>query len=140
LKNGDPGWAAIASRRAADLLDASVVKESIQDHPENYTRFVLISKPMEMVRPQTPNYKRSVIFRIKNEPGALCRALQPFANRGVDIAKIESRPVKGSRFEYLFYLDLIGRADYDQMYEAIEELRRQTVSLRVVGLYPQHLT
>jgi prephenate dehydratase len=139
LKNGDPGWSAIASRRAADLLEAKVLKDAIQDHQENYTRFLLISKPMEMVRPQSLHYKRTIVFRIANEPGALCRALQPFAIRGVDIAKIESRPVKGSKFDYLFYLDLVGRADYEQMYEAVEELRRQAASLRVLGLYPRHI-
>jgi prephenate dehydratase len=138
LKNGDAGWAAIASSRAAGLLGATVLKESIQDSPENYTRFLLISKPMEMVRPQSLNYKRTIVFRIANEPGTLCRALQPFATRGVDIAKIESRPVKGSRFEYMFYLDLVGRADYEQMYEAVEELRKQALSLRVLGMYPRH--
>ena len=139
LKNGDAGWAAIASRRAAGLLGASILKEAIQDHGENYTRFLLVSKPMEMVRPQSRNYKRTIVFRIANEPGALCRALQPFANRRVDIAKIESRPVKGSRFDYLFYLDLVGTADYDEMYQAVEELRRQALSLRVLGLYPRYI-
>ena len=139
LKNGDPGWAGIASRRAADLLDAKVLQEAIQDHKENYTRFLLISKPMEMVRMQSRHYKRTIAFRIANEPGALCRALQPFAIRGVDIAKIESRPLKGSKFEYLFYLDLVGTVDYEQMYEAVEDLRRQATSLRVLGLYPRYL-
>jgi prephenate dehydratase len=139
LKNGNDSWAAIASSRAAGLLGACILKESIQDHPENYTRFLLISKPMEMVRPQSLNYKRTIVFRIANEPGALSRALLPFASRGVDIAKIESRPVKGSRFEYMFYLDLIGRADYEQMYEAVEELRKQSLSLRVLGMYPRYM-
>jgi len=139
LKNGDAGWAAIASRRAAELMGGVVLQESIQDYLENYTRFLLVSKPMEMVRPQSLNYKRTLVFRIINEPGALCRALQPFADRHIDIAKIESRPVKGSRFEYVFYLDLVGRADYEQMYEAVEELRKRTVSLRVLGMYPRYI-
>ena len=79
---------------------------------------------MEMVRLQSPNYKRTIVFRIANQFGAFCRALQPFASRGVDIAKIDSRPAKRSRFEYVFYLDLVGTADFDQMYEATMLLRR----------------
>jgi prephenate dehydratase len=136
VKSGNPQWAAIASPRAAELFGGVILADAIEDHPENYTRFLLISKPMEMVRPQSVRYKRTIAFRIANEPGALCRALQPFANRGVDIAKIESRPVKGSPFEYLFYLDLAGRADYEEMHAAIEDLRGQALSLRVLGMYP----
>jgi prephenate dehydratase len=135
VKNGDAGWAAIAGRRAGTVWGGIVLAESIQDHPENYTRFLMISKPMEMVRPQSVTYKRTIVFRIANEPGALCRALQPFAIRGVDIARIDSRPVKGSPFEYRFYLDLVGKADNDQMFEAVEELRRLAISLKVLGLY-----
>ncbi len=135
VKNGDSSWAALAGPRAAALWGGVVLAESIQDHPENYTRFLMISKPMEMVRPQSLNYKRTIVFRIANEPGALCRALQPFAIRGVDIARIDSRPVKGAPFEYMFYLDLVGRADYEQMFDAIEDLRKRALSLKVLGLY-----
>jgi len=92
---------------------------------------------MEMDRPQSLDYKRTIIFRIMNEPGALFRSLRPFAERGIDIAKIESRPVKDSPFEYMFYLDLIGRADYESMFDAVEELRSQCLSLRVLGMYPR---
>jgi len=139
LRNGDATCAAIASRRAAELWGGQVLAEAVQDHPENYTRFLMISKPMEMVRLQSLDYKRTIVFRIINEPGTLCRALQPFADRGIDVARIEGRPVKGSPFEYMFYLDLIGRADYDKMYEAVEELRSRTLSLRMLGMYPRCL-
>ena len=137
VRNGDPSWAAIASRRAADMWSGVVLVNSIQDHPSNYTRFLLITKPMEMVRPQSLDYKRTLVFRVVNEPGALCRTLQPFASRSVDVAKIESRPVKDSPFEYVFYLDLVGRADYDVIFDAVEELRSQSLSLRVLGMYPR---
>ncbi len=137
IRTGDRTCAAIASRRAAELWGGVILAESIQDHSENFTRFLLISKPMEMVRLQSIDYKRTIVFRIVNQPGALCRALLPFADRDIDIAKIESRPVKGAPFEYLFYLDLVGRADYEAMYEAIEELRSQAISVRVLGMYPR---
>ena len=135
VKNGDLSWAALAGSRAAALWGGVQLAESIQDHQENYTRFLMISKPMEFVRPQSRQYKRTIAFRIANEPGALCHALQPFAIRGVDIARIDSRPVKGAPFQYMFYLDLVGTADYDQMYDAVEDLRRQAISLKVLGLY-----
>jgi prephenate dehydratase len=135
VRAGDDTSAAIASTRAAELWGGVVLTKSVEDDPENYTRFLLISKPMEMERPHWLDYKRTIAFRIVNEPGALCRALLPFADRGIDIAKIESRPVKGSPFEYMFYLDLVGSADFEQMYEAVEELRRQALSLRVLGMY-----
>src|SRR6185295_12896378 len=76
-----------------DLLlqhDVTIIGESIECESRNYTRFIVISKPMEMVRPQSTQYKRTIAFRIPNEPGGMCRALLPFAMRGVDIAKIET--------------------------------------------------
>ena len=137
LNSTDTACAAIASRRAAELRGAVVLLDGIQDDPDNYTRFLLISKPMEMVRPQSVEYKRTVVFRILNEPGALFRSLEPFAQRGIDMSKIETRPIPGTRFEYLYFLDLIGRPDYDSMYEALEVLRTRTVSMRVLGMYPR---
>jgi prephenate dehydratase len=137
LNGADPTLATIATECGVIKTNGAVVAHSIQDRPENSTRFLLISKPMEMVRPQTVHYKRTIVFRIVNEPGALCRALRPFADHSIDVAKIESRPVKGSPWEYMFYLDLIGRADYEQMHSAVEELRRQALSLRVLGMYPR---
>jgi prephenate dehydratase len=136
LSGGDPTRAAIATECGA-TKNGTVLAHAIQNRPENSTRFLLIAKPMEMVRLQTVHYKRTIVFRIVNEPGALCRALRPFADHSIDVAKIESRPVKGSPWEYMFYLDLIGRADYEQMHSAVEELRRQALSLRVLGMYPR---
>ena len=137
LNGGDATRATIAPDSGAMKTNAAILARSIQNRPENSTRFLLISKPMEMVRLQTTHYKRTIVFRIVNEPGALCRALRPFADHSIDVAKIESRPVKGSAWEYMFYLDLIGRADYEQMHSAVEELRRQALSLRVLGMYPR---
>jgi len=137
LNGSDPTRATIATEGSAIKTNGEVLAQSIQNRPENSTRFLLVSKPMEMVRPQTVHYKRTIVFRIVNEPGALCRALQPFADHSIDVAKIESRPVKGSPWEYMFYLDLIGRADYEQMHSAVEELRQQALSLRVLGMYPR---
>jgi prephenate dehydratase len=78
------------------------------------------------------------VFSVGNIPGALYHALRPFAERRVDLAKIESRPLRGSPFEYLFYLDLIGRADSTAISDALDELRAQAKSVRVLGTYPRY--
>jgi prephenate dehydratase len=138
MRSGARDSAAVASRRAAEIYGGVVLADAIQDHPENYSRFFLISTIATAAsRSLSGNCKTSIVFRIPNQPGALSRALNQFADRGVDISKIESRPVRGSRFEYLFYLDLIGRADSQGVADALAELRRQSVMLRVLGTYPQ---
>jgi prephenate dehydratase len=138
MRVGSKDSAAVASRRAAEIYGGVILADAIQDHAENYTRFLLISTiAAAAARTLSGACKTSIVFRIPNEPGALSRALQQFADRGVDIAKIESRPLRGTRFEYLFYLDVIGRADSQGVSDALAELRRQSVMLRVLGTYPK---
>jgi prephenate dehydratase len=130
--------AAVASRRAADLHRGTILVDAIQDHSENYTRFLLISPiASAATRSLRGECKTTVVFRIPNEPGALCRALHQFADRGVDLTKIESRPLRGAPFEYLFYLDLVGLPDSAAISDALMQLRGQSVSLRVLGTYPR---
>lgn len=138
IESGARDSAAVASRRAAELHGGVILAESIQDHVENYTRFLLISPiASAAARSLSGQCKTSIVFRIPNQPGALCRALHQFADRGVDLSKIESRPLRGAPFEYLFYLDLVGRSDSPAISDALAELRRQSVSLRVLGTYPR---
>src|SRR5437870_570086 len=113
---------------------------SIQDHSENYTRFLLItpSKSPEAAKAPAEDYKTTIVFSVGNVPGALYHSLRPFAERRIDLAKIESRPLRGSPFEYLFYLDLIGCADAKPVSDALHELRAQAKSVRVLGSYPRH--
>src|SRR5262249_59942594 len=132
--------AAVATRRAATVYGGEVLAEAIQDHLENYTRFLLITpsgSPMPDPRPNA-EYKTTIVFSVGNAPGALYHSLRPFAERLIDLAKIESRPLRGSPFEYLFYLDLIGRADSTQVSEALIELNAQAKSVRVLGTYPRY--
>jgi prephenate dehydratase len=132
--------AAVATRRAAVVYGGEVLAEAIQDHMENYTRFLLIAPsaaPAPVPQPGA-EYKTTVVFSVGNIPGALYQSLRPFAERRIDLAKIESRPLRGSPFEYLFYLDLIGRADSAPVSDAFSELRALARSMRVLGTYPRY--
>ena len=140
MNEGSRESAAVATRRAAAVYGGEVLAEAIQDHMENYTRFLLIAPPgsSEPALPQAADYKTTIVFSVGNAPGALYHSLRPFAERRIDLAKIESRPLRGSPFEYLFYLDLIGRADSAPVSDALAELRAQAKSIRVLGTYPRY--
>jgi prephenate dehydratase len=139
MNEGGGDAAAVATKRAAVVYGGEVLAEAIQDHLENYTRFLLIT-PAGSPEPgssQAADYKTTIVFSVGNVPGALYHSLRPFAERGIDLAKIESRPLRGSPFEYLFYLDLIGRAGSPPVSEALNELRALAKSVRVLGTYPR---
>lgn len=138
MKQGMRDSAAVASRRAAEVYGGVILANSIQDHAENYTRFLLIT-PSGSAGPPVPGavYKTTIVFSVGNVPGALYHSLRPFAERNIDLAKIESRPLRGSPFEYLFYLDLTGRADSAPVSDALAELAALAKSVRVLGTYPR---
>ncbi|HUG52219.1 MAG TPA: prephenate dehydratase [Vicinamibacteria bacterium] len=143
VREGRTEQGAIASRRAADLYGADVLEESVEDHPENYTRFLLVTTAARASAAASASprasHKTSLVFRVANRPGALVECLGHFASRGVDLAKIESRPLRGRPFEYMFYLDLIGDAADSSVAEALAGLRRSTTMLRILGSYPRDL-
>lgn len=143
VREGRSDQGAIASRRAADLYGADVLAEAIEDHPENYTRFLLITTPARAAEAAaTPTdaaagHKTSLVFSMPNRPGALVECLGHFASRGVDLAKIESRPLRGRPFEYVFYLDLLGDPAEAHVADALAALLRSTAMLRILGSYPR---
>lgn len=126
--------AAVASERAARAHDLHVLRQDLEDHPGNLTRFLLLgTEPAD----PGPDAKTSVVFSGENEPGLLYRCLGAFARRGVDLTKIESRPLTGRPWEYVFYLDFRGRADDPEVRRALEEMSESTTLLRVLGSYPR---
>ncbi len=131
--------AAIASEMAAVTYGARILKRSIEDDRQNFTRFFLLQRPGE--KPLLPasegERKTTIVFTLRNQPGSLFRALSVFSLRDLNLAKIESRPLRGKPWEYLFYLDvLIGQED-PRMQKALGHLEELADFLKVLGSYPR---
>ncbi|HEX7313100.1 MAG TPA: prephenate dehydratase [Pyrinomonadaceae bacterium] len=132
LRRGDPSCAAVAGSRAADIYGGQILREGLEDHRENYTRFVLLApEPSD----GSDADKLSLVVKLAHRPGALHHALEPFARRGVDLLKIESRPLRGQPWEYHFYLDLRAPTGDPELASALAELRERAASVRVLGHY-----
>ena len=134
-QDADPHQAAIASEQAALLHGLPILRRDIADHPENYTRMVIVAAGPEHYDPRVP-CKTSLIFSTIHEQGALARCISIFADRGLNLTKIESRPKPHSPFEYLFYVDFEGSVDRRTTQEALKELESVTTFLTVLGSYP----
>jgi prephenate dehydratase len=125
--------AAVASPRAAELYGLVILARQIQTHPENRTRFAAISADPT---PLAPPDKTSIVFSVRNEPGALVRALDALASRGLNLSKIESRPVVAEPWHYRFYLDIDAGDPEHPLREALEAMEADVTSLRPLGSYP----
>ncbi len=124
--------AAIASRIAAQVYHARILQTHLEDHHENFTRFLLLSRSPAVSRRAN---KVSIVFSTRNVPGALFKCLSVFALREIDLTKMESRPLRGRPWEYFFYLDFIGNVRDKLCRNALAHLAEVTNFLRVLGCY-----
>jgi prephenate dehydratase len=124
--------AAIASARAGELFGLVPLASSIQDFDDNITRFIVIGR--RPLREAVPD-KTTIVFSLPNEPGSLFKALSAFALRGVDLTKLESRPIPGRPWEYLFYADLAAARDELACARALAHLAEFAPTLRTLGSY-----
>lgn len=122
--------AVIASRLCAELYRLEIIKENIEDHPNNVTRFVALSK-----QEKEEGDKCSIIFSVPHRPGALFDVLKVFSERDLNLTRIESRPERGNPGRYVFYVDFEGDSRDEQVRSAIEQVKAKTATFKLVGFY-----
>ena len=130
----DEGIAAIASENAATVYDLAIVESKIEDNISNVTRFLVIGNKLSE---KTDYDKTSVLVSIKDEPGMLHKMLESFASLGVNLTKIESRPLKKKAWEYLFFLDMEGHVEDENVKKAIAVLKERSQFMKILGSYPR---
>lgn len=151
-KNQPKDLAAIASRCAAEIYNLNVLAEEIQDEPDNYTRFLLVSTQPAKYVPGVPS-KTGIVFALINSPGILYRALSVFAVSNIDLSKIESRhihtvrkaigppadtDINENRWGYVFFVDILRHANEQAVAAALNHLQQITTYYRLLGAYPAH--
>jgi chorismate mutase/prephenate dehydratase len=132
---GDPCIAAIAGRAAAAHYGLDVLAADVEDRPDNQTRFLAVARAAAALAPETPA-RTALILTTANVPGALLRVLQPIAEHGLNMSKLESRPT-GEPWSYRFFVEIDHTAGESSARAAIVSVRQVTESLRVLGSYPR---
>jgi prephenate dehydratase len=143
-ERGERAAAAVLSPRAADLFGLEILADAIQGDPDNRTRFLVVAAPRASLPPALPGVadpsgasRTTLVMGIRNEPGALIRALTVFADHGLNLSKLESRPARDRPWDYVFWVDLDVDATEPGARAALRELQTVTTTLRILGSYPR---
>ncbi|MCX7845342.1 MAG: prephenate dehydratase [Dictyoglomaceae bacterium] len=134
LAKEDPKSAAIASSLASEIFSLKILAKNIQDNWYNRTRFLILGR--EKLNPSGRD-KTSIIFTVKHQAGALFRALKPLYDFNINMTLIQSRPVKSSPFQYLFFVDFQGHHEEERVKRALELLKEECLSFKILGSYPE---
>jgi chorismate mutase/prephenate dehydratase len=134
LASLDDGAAAVAGRIAAERYGLKLVAENIEDESRNVTRFVVIA--MHDATP-TGHDRTSLVMSTRNRPGAINELLVPFAQHAVSMSRLESRPARGGLWEYLFFVDIEGHQEDDNVRRALTEMREKATFVKILGSYPR---
>lgn len=139
MEEGLKDAAAIASAVSAGIYGARILKRSIEDDRQNFTRFFLLRRKddeeLDLEEARRFAWKCSIVFTTRNQPGTLFRALSAFALRDISLAKIESRPLRGKPWEYLFYVDFFGNTAETRVQKALGHLEELADMMRMLGCY-----
>lgn len=137
VERGERGAAAVLSLRAAGLFGLEILADGVQSVEDNRTRFFVIARKDRPAERRQPDAVRrtTLAFAVRNEPGALLRALGAFAGRGVNLSKLESRPSRSTAWEYVFFVDIDADADEPACAAALDDLRAVSTMVRVLGSY-----
>lgn len=130
---GDVTAAAIASQMAAEIYQLKALASNIEDEPNNTTRFLVISRKAP---PPSGKDKTSMLLSARNQPGALCRLLTPFATHGISMTRIESRPSRKETWDYVFFIDIEGHIQDPNVAAALNEIEHDAAMLKILGSYP----
>ncbi|MGJ4940210.1 prephenate dehydratase [Bradyrhizobium sp. HKCCYLS1011] len=137
-QRGDKSVAAIASRLAAEIYGLDILAEDVEDEAHNTTRFVVLSRDPQWAEQNSGPLVTTFVFRVRNLPAALYKALGGFATNGVNMTKLESYMVDGNFFATQFYADVDGHPDDKGLAFALEELKFFSREFRIIGVYPGH--
>ena len=134
IASQNPAAAAICGLPAVEIFNLQVCYENIEDLSDNTTRFVIIGK--QDVEPSGDD-KTSLLISTRNYPGALLGLLQPLADNGISMNKIESRPAPERKWEYIFFIDIDGHQNSDNVQKALKSLKEQAALFKILGSYPK---